>query len=166
MSHSNPEKKRQYNREWYAQKKLNPEWLARERERCRLKSRRQRAEAPEESRLYHAKKQRHYVRQRRLELVAKLGSECDGCGITDERILTIDHRFGDGGAHRRRHNKGLRVGGGNADVIVRDILLEGAPRDRYRLLCWNCHRLATLGVEVGRVVIDGEVPCDRHRAVL
>ncbi len=69
----------------------------------------------------------------RAALVEALGGECARCGVTDKRVLTIDHVHGRGNAHRRR------VGHGTSYYIsIARELLSG----KYRVLCANCNHLA------------------------
>lgn len=69
-----------------------------------------------------------YLREQILE---RLGGRCANCGITDIRVLTIDHRFGGGSQHRRRNRSTLQY----YQQILGDL-------DSFRLLCWNCNWLA------------------------
>lgn len=64
-----------------------------------------------------------------------LGGECEGCGITDQRVLTIDHRGG-GGSQARRN------GGPKQIQFYKLVVANPAP---YRVLCHNCNWLARLG---------------------
>jgi hypothetical protein len=63
--------------------------------------------------------------------VAALGAACECCGETIPHALTIDHRHNDGVAHRREL----------PDVrdLYRDIMAQGCPRERFAILCRNCH---------------------------
>jgi len=70
----------------------------------------------------------------RATVIATLGGECLNCGIDDARVLEIDHINGDGKADRKKH--------GRADTMFRNII-ENGHRDKYQLLCANCHRLKT-----------------------
>lgn len=67
----------------------------------------------------------------RLKLIDAYGGKCECCGETLPEFLTVDHIGGGGGEHRRQ------VGGTNA--VIREIASQGYPRDRYRLLCYNCN---------------------------
>lgn len=75
----------------------------------------------------------------KAEIFANLGGQCANCGITDQRVLTIDHRFGGGGAHRR--------GGNGLNYYVR--ILKNL--DGFRLLCHNCNWLA---YHYGQVTVE------------
>ncbi len=60
----------------------------------------------------------------------QLGRKCAHCGLTDERVLTVDHRHGGGAAHR----KGRATAAYYADI--------GNNLDDYRILCFNCNWIA------------------------
>jgi hypothetical protein len=57
--------------------------------------------------------------------------KCAGCGIDDQRLLTIDHVESNGATHRRELN-GL--------PIYKALKRDGFPPG-YQLLCWNCNAL-------------------------
>lgn len=57
--------------------------------------------------------------------------KCAGCGIDDQRLLTIDHVESNGAKHRRELN-GL--------PIYKALKRDGFPPG-YQLLCWNCNAL-------------------------
>jgi hypothetical protein len=74
---------------------------------------------------------RRRARVYRRRIVERLGSACSRCGETIKHALTIDRALNDGARERRQF----------PDVrdLYRHILAEGVPRDRYELLCRNCH---------------------------
>lgn len=82
------------------------------------------------------KKSRDRSRKIRNEVVEAYGSTCVCCGETEEMFLTIDHIENDGAADRRRLT-GSRTGGGTR--LYRELKRLGYPKDRYRLLCFNCN---------------------------
>lgn len=57
------------------------------------------------------------------------GNACACCGITIEEFLTVEHKNGGGGEHRRKRNF--------LGVLI-DIIRAGFPPD-YCLLCMNCN---------------------------
>lgn len=67
----------------------------------------------------------------RLRVLQALGDRCVGCGIDDQRVLTIDHIHGGGTQHRKRA-KG--AGYGYYKRMLENLSL-------YQLLCWNCQHL-------------------------
>jgi hypothetical protein len=77
------------------------------------------------------KKSRHRRQRRREEMVAAYGGACACCGETTSEFLTLDHIEGGGKAHQRE------VGG--PDAIVRQLQKQGWPKDKFRLLCYNCN---------------------------
>ena len=77
-------------------------------------------------------RRRKYLKQYHMKLreqsIEMLGSRCSNCGITDVRVLEIDHVSGGGGIERKI-------------VGPRKMLLKIAngDTDGYQLLCGNCH---------------------------
>ena len=71
----------------------------------------------------------------RTEFVEAYGGKCQcpgGCDVTEERFLTVDHIFGGGNQHRKRTG----TSGYKMYQLLRD---EGFPKDKYRLMCFNCN---------------------------
>lgn len=92
-------------------------------------------------RTWHTKHTEQKKIERRLvkyHVVAELGGNCACCGEDDLRFLTIDHINQDGKQHRRE------VGGSGHHVYL-DIKRLGCPKDRFRVLCWNCHMATSRG---------------------
>lgn len=88
-----------------------------------------RKEHPEEARKYNREYQ-HKLRQRvRQEAVAHYGGKCAKCGITDYRILQIDHINNNGYRHRKEIKTGL---------FPMWLKKHGYPKD-YQILCCNCN---------------------------
>ncbi len=88
----------------------------------------------------------YYCRKRDKEwssLLDNLGHTCDCCGEANEAFLTVDHINRDGhkeavlymsikyGELRRLRRNGLS--------LWRKARLEGYPKDKYRMLCYNCN---------------------------
>lgn len=73
-------------------------------------------------------------RTTRKSIIERLGGKCVKCGITDLRVLDIDHVSGNGKKMREKNEASL-------DFIRRDI--ERAHSNRYQILCANCHRIKT-----------------------
>jgi hypothetical protein len=66
-------------------------------------------------------------------VVEAYGGRCACCGEADLSVLTVEHSFGDGKAHRKR------IGGGGS-IIQRDLKKRGWPQDEgITILCWNCN---------------------------
>lgn len=70
-----------------------------------------------------------YTRKLRLTILAAYGNKCVCCGEAREEFLTIDHINGDGADERRRITIPLYAW----------IKKQNFPKDKYRLLCWNCN---------------------------
>lgn len=60
------------------------------------------------------------------------GHMCACCGITEANFLTVDHSLNDGTQHRREI-------GGSSNKLYKWLKRNGYPKDRFRLLCWNCN---------------------------
>lgn len=67
----------------------------------------------------------------RLEVIAAYGGKCVCCGEQRPLFLTVDHVYGDGKADRELYGSGLH--------FYRVLRRLGWPRDKYRLLCFNCN---------------------------
>ncbi len=78
---------------------------------------------------YHRKRD-NILRSLVLEL---LGGKCKSCGISDNRVLQIDHINGNG----YKENKILGYSGGNTHRYYRHIL--DVKGEGYQLLCANCN---------------------------
>ena len=70
-------------------------------------------------------------RQLRIEIIMNLGGKCACCGETEMKFLCLDHIKGGG---RREYSK---VTG--PLTLYRQVKKEGFPKDKYRVLCWNCN---------------------------
>ncbi len=77
----------------------------------------------------YQKDRREKIRKASLDL---LGGKCIQCGITDSRVLQIDHVLNDGKIDRK-------------DTRDTQVRLEKIIRypERYQLLCANCHAIKT-----------------------
>jgi hypothetical protein len=53
--------------------------------------------------------------------------------------LTVDHINGDGADHRRSLSPNGHSTEANTRSVYRDIRRQGYPRDKYRVLCFNCN---------------------------
>lgn len=85
---------------------------------------------------YSARTKARYAAERR-EMIEAYGGACACCGESHHEFLTIDHIDGDGAAERREN---AMVGA----KIARVLRERGWPKDRYRLLCFNCN--CSLGI--------------------
>lgn len=57
------------------------------------------------------------------------GGKCECCGETRREFLTVEHRKGDGHAHRAKFGQN----------VFWDIARQGFPKDKYGVLCMNCN---------------------------
>ena|ERR1043166_2322766 len=89
----------------------------------------------------HAKS---YHRTLRRQIVEAYGSKCVCCGESRFHFLSLDHVNNDGAkelkAIRRFSSRKSKNGNGISSVgIWRLVKKAGFPKDRYRLLCYNCN---------------------------
>jgi hypothetical protein len=80
-------------------------------------------------------KQREDRWQLRLAMVRAYGGKCQcpgGCDVIEPKFLCPDHIGNDGASHRKQ------VGGAGVQVW-KDLEARGWPKDKYRLLCYNCN---------------------------
>jgi len=71
----------------------------------------------------------------RVETITAYGGRCACCGETELSFLCMDHVHGDGAAHRRTLG-GHHAGGRKMYLWLKR---EGFPKDRFRVLCYNCN---------------------------
>lgn len=77
-----------------------------------------------------------YRQRLRTLILEAYGHKCACCGETLREFLALDHINRDGKEHRAKY----KDKGGNANThIYEDVIVEGFPKDRYRLLCHNCN---------------------------
>lgn len=96
---------------------------------------------------YHRDYMRKARREIRERLIDLLGGICNGCGITERRVLQIDHIANGGAVHRKKFG----IGGYQyyKDMIKSIELGE----KKYQLLCANCNYLKALDAHLERVLI-------------
>jgi 5-methylcytosine-specific restriction endonuclease McrA len=73
---------------------------------------------------------REWRRQQRLDAIRSLGGACVHCGITDERVLQIDHIVPIGDRKNRPKS-------------VAAEMAKAKDLSNYQLLCANCHVIKT-----------------------
>lgn len=71
----------------------------------------------------------------RLRAIESLGGECAHCGISDPRVLCIDHIEGGGTQERNADIKKRQI------VFYRAVIEDGS---RFQVLCWNCNWIKRL----------------------
>lgn len=76
--------------------------------------------------------QRLRARQNRELVIAGYGSVCECCKESNQRFLTIDHIFNDGYRDKQSTYK-------NPGTLHTWLIKQGFPKDRFRLLCFNCN---------------------------
>src|SRR3990167_9425717 len=75
-------------------------------------------------------------KKRRSEMIKTLGGECACCHEKQMLFLCLDHIKGGGRCEYKKK--------GGPHGVWRRAIREGLPRDKYRVLCWNCN--AVLGL--------------------
>lgn len=73
-----------------------------------------------------------YYYRNRTKIYELLGDRCTKCGVTDRRILQIDHVAGGGNSRKIINRKGQ----GALKKILNEVEV-GSPK--YQLLCANCN---------------------------
>lgn len=69
-----------------------------------------------------------------MRVISAYGGKCQcpgGCEITTPEFLTVDHIHNDGKEDRKRI--------GQTRALYTWLIANGFPKDRYRLLCYNCN---------------------------
>lgn len=78
----------------------------------------------------------------KAKVIAGYGGKCECCGESRPEFMTIDHKNNDGNKERKKYGR-LKNGkvylGYATYIIYRKLIHENFPRDRYRLLCYNCN---------------------------
>jgi len=85
----------------------------------------------------------------KVDVITNLGGRCECCGEDLMGLLTVDHINNDGAEHARslaKHAKKRAV----SYIVHRDIINQGYPRDKYRVMCFSCN--------IGRELNGGECP--------
>src|SRR5438128_10416570 len=67
----------------------------------------------------------------RREFLDAYGGKCECCGEDREVFLTLEHKRGDGIAHRAKFGR-------SSTQALRDLKRRGWPQKHYGILCWNC----------------------------
>ena len=117
-----------YQVEWRRQ---NPEKKRAQAERYRVRNREKRRESGRRYYQEHGYEAR--ARNMRLKLLTleAYGNQCACCGEKEISFLTIDHVNDDGAAHRKEVGSGSR--------FYRWLFDHELPKDRFRILCYNCN---------------------------
>lgn len=119
----------------------------------RLRARKRRANGwkddPEKIKVRNAKRTskqnianaKAYRKKLLLETIGAYGGKCSCCGEMNPLFMTIDHINDDGAEERRKIGDGPSKGNkGRAGVHFYGYLKsQGFPKDRYRIMCFNCN---------------------------
>lgn len=89
---------------------------------------------PEKQRKWQALRKRRVNKEDRIKVLDLLGNKCIDCGITDLRVLEVDH------IEPILRGKNSGMSGSNH---LKDIRLGKVKLDNLQLLCANCHRIKT-----------------------
>lgn len=148
MPHKDPEARKDYMRQYYQQNRekrlakqqeyyethraecneASHNWYIENRERAYQSMKRWKENHPG----YHAAVNRLHKLNLRRRVIEAYGSKCVCCGETRIEFLTVDHTKTDGAADARLGRRG-------GYTLYSWLLRNGCPKDRYRLLCWNCN---------------------------
>jgi len=110
--------------------------------------------SPEQREQYNAKvagRSKLAHRQLKLLVVAAYGGKCECCGESIPEMLSVDHINGDGADERRKFSLNGKWN------LYAWLKRNGFPKDRYRLLCFNCNRGAYMNGGVCPHQTGGEV---------
>jgi hypothetical protein len=84
---------------------------------------------------------KNYGHRLKNKIFSTLGERCVCCGETIVEFLTVDHINGGGAAHRKA------LGGRRGWTVYADIVRQGVPKDKFRILCMNCNWATRKGDE-------------------
>lgn len=79
------------------------------------------------------KRARDYAKELKITVMTAYGHKCFCCGESKHQFLTIDHVFRDG--HKDRLDNNFTA----ATKFYTYLKNLGFPKDRYRILCFNCN---------------------------
>ena len=122
---------KEYHRQYY---QAHREKILQDQKRWREKNRKRFLATVRQYSRTHRKEMNENVRHRRKrlreEFLTAYGGRCTCCGETVPEFLTLEHKNGDGKAHRAAH--------GGMGVIY-DLKNRGWPKNGYTILCRNCN---------------------------
>ena len=121
-------KRREYKKKWFQ------EWYPTHKEIWRERWKRyiSNLDNKEKRRIYVLE----YVRNIRKGILERLGNKCVRCGVTDFRVLQVDHING-GGVRERRETR--PIGSRSYLHYLRNKLKSKKSFLEYQLLCANCN---------------------------
>lgn len=87
---------------------------------------------------------REYNQRRKREVIEHYGGVCHCCGESDLTFLTLDHKDGDGAAHRRRvfgHTRGYRGprGQDSSGTFTYQWAIRSGFPPIFIVSCFNCN---------------------------
>lgn len=82
-------------------------------------------------------KHRRYWKNKRIKALQMLGMQCVHCGITDHRVLQIDHIKP---LLRKQSGKNYKD---TAQQVLQSAAMCQDIDEIYQLLCANCHQIKT-----------------------
>lgn len=142
MPYADPEQKKAFMRRYYQTIKDDPDY----RQRCkrnaikyRLKHRQKlcglniewKTRNPDKVKIYRQRASKNV----RIRIIGLLGGRCSKCGISDIRVLQVDHINSDGAIERRKYKQSSLK-----SKILRDLKIDLIEaKTRYQLLCANCN---------------------------
>jgi len=76
----------------------------------------------------------------RLKAIAALGGYCKSCNVNDVRVLEFDHIV----PIQWRTNKKIKMNGQQNTNEINRLVKQGEdPKQKFQLLCANCHKIKT-----------------------
>jgi hypothetical protein len=82
---------------------------------------------------------RRCLARAKFRIVEELGGRCACCGEDRLEFLTVDHVNGDGAEHKRKLGSHRPSKSTGPYEVYSCIKKQGYPRDKYRVLCFNCN---------------------------
>jgi hypothetical protein len=79
---------------------------------------------------WHREYNKVYFKRLKKKVFDAYGNKCACCNENTYEFLSVDHINGGGRQHSRKRGR---------NGILTDIIKEGFPKDKYRLLCMNCN---------------------------
>ena len=80
-----------------------------------------------------AERSRNVLRDLKEQVLQGYEKRCVCCGETAYEFLSVDHKYNDGAADRKRLGRKAKSGS-----LYKTIIKENFP-DRYQIMCYNCN---------------------------
>jgi len=81
-------------------------------------------------------------RENKITVLNHFGGKCADCGISDYRVLTLDHINGNGRSECAGPKRRITTQEWYARLITR--ITKNEPIDGLQILCFNCHAIKDL----------------------